>query len=429
MAVTNIALVHVRGEALRRAVRPLWPARWGVWLGVLGVAATATLRSPTLPHGAALLTCALLILYSVVRKERAQDVEVPRNILLTLIFLFVGALLTGGISSPFLYGAPMMTVIVFTVVSRPVAWLALLLEVAAVWAFAIFGFRSFSVPLIRFPAAESTTLIDPASPVVLSLILGAAARIGRVLDTTLDGLFREVISAREDALAAHQQQIEDLTTLSGEIAHELKNPLTSVKGLAALVARDLTGKSEERMGVLRREVERVLSSLEELLSLTKPLLPLSIVMVDLRRLCQEIIQLHEGMAAEGGATLTLSGQASAACDRRKVKQILTNLIQNAIEVAPLNSTVSIQLTVTEDSVCAAVGDRGPGLPEELSGHMFRRGATTKPKGSGTGLTVARTLARQHGGDLTLVNREGGGALARFTLPSLHNATSITGAST
>ncbi|QSQ21969.1 HAMP domain-containing histidine kinase [Pyxidicoccus parkwayensis] len=229
---------------------------------------------------------------------------------------------------------------------------------------------------------------------------------------------QKALDARDEALQSHTEHAATLTALSGEIAHELKNPLASVKGLATLIGRDLEGKPAERLAVLQREVGRMEEILEGFLNFSRPLLPLQQEEQPLRNLCDSVVALHEGLAQEREVKLTVMEEeaVSAWCDARKVKQVVINLVQNALDASPPGSTVEVVLLGGRESR-VEVRDRGPGLPASVRQRLFEPGVTTKARGSGLGLALARGLVRQHGGELTLGDREGGGCVAALTLPA------------
>jgi len=107
----------------------------------------------------------------------------------------------------------------------------------------------------------------------------------------------------------------------------------------------------------------------------------------------------------------------ARCDPRKVRQILINLVQNALDASPTTAAVEVEATAGPGVARVRVLDRGRGPDPTLGDAVFSPGVTTKARGSGLGLTIARALARQHGGDLVLSTRPGGGAVAELILPS------------
>jgi two-component system, NtrC family, sensor histidine kinase HydH len=250
--------------------------------------------------------------------------------------------------------------------------------------------------------------------------LGYAAGLSHLVRRVFRTMISDALDARDEVLREHDAHNRELTALSGELAHELKNPLANVKGLAVLVSRDVQGKGGERLEILQHEVSRMDEILQSFLTFSRPLSPLNSQAVDLRALCESVVALHEGMAHEKSISLdvTASGQLHVSCDPRKVKQILINLVQNALDASPLGAVVELVLLPgSEGDTRMEVRDRGPGIPAAVRAHLFEPGSSTKERGTGLGLALARGLARQHGGDLLLEDREGGGCTAILTLPT------------
>ena len=126
--------------------------------------------------------------------------------------------------------------------------------------------------------------------------------------------------------------------------------------------------------------------------------------------------MHEGTARQHGVRITVgTGEQTVRCDPRKLKQAIINLVQNAIEASPTDAAVDMHVD-GDSPVYARVLDRGPGIAADLADKIFDAGVTTKARGFGLGLTIARALVRQHGGDLTLEPRPGGGTIATMQLP-------------
>jgi two-component system, NtrC family, sensor histidine kinase HydH len=176
------------------------------------------------------------------------------------------------------------------------------------------------------------------------------------------------------------------------------------------------------MHVLRREVDRMQAILEEFLNFSRPLIPLNQRELELRELVDHVVDLHEGIAGERRVDLRARGRARVSCDPRKVEQILINVVQNALEVAPAGTAVEIEVVdARPEQVRVHVRDQGPGLDETLRERLFEPGVTGKREGSGLGLTIARALARQHGGELELDDRPGKtGCEATLRLPTMES---------
>jgi signal transduction histidine kinase len=162
----------------------------------------------------------------------------------------------------------------------------------------------------------------------LLLALAWAALVSHSVREVFRQIVGDAFDARDEILKSHDAHGRELTALSGELAHELKNPLANMKGLAVLVSRDVQGKGVERLEVLRHEIGRMEEVLQSFLAFSRPLSPLSQQEVDLKDLCASVLALHEGMAHGKNVSLELSAATpvSASCDSRKVKQILINLV-------------------------------------------------------------------------------------------------------
>jgi signal transduction histidine kinase len=332
---------------------------------------------------------------------------------------------TGGVESPFLVVAVPLGVITSVAFIPPVQLLVPLLQVSAVWVMAWFNVAG---PIADFNLSSfggglrvgADTAHVWAHATALSVVLVGTQLLGRKLRKTYATILRRELAAQQEALRDHKEQAEELTALSAEIAHELKNPLASVKGLAGLLGQHLPdGKGGERLGVLRREVDRMQSILDEFLNFSRPLVPLALGDADVSSLARDVAALHEGMARERAVHLVVEGaEISARCDPRKVKQVLINLVQNALDASAPGAEVRIVTERAEQGgALVRVLDRGTGVDPNLGETIFSPGVTTKSNGSGLGLTIARSLARQHGGDLLLRGRTGGGTEALLLLPA------------
>jgi signal transduction histidine kinase len=347
---------------------------------------------------------------------------IPRNLSIAIGGVTLVAFATGGLASPFLYVSIPLGVVSGLFAPWPVNGALALFQIAATWTFAALGVSGVvpGLDLSVFAAApvpgNRTWVVVTAT--LLSFVYAFAAAAGRAVRWSFDRMVQRTAAAQEESLCAHAERAEELTALSAEIAHELKNPLASVKGLAGLLAQHLPeGKEAERLRVLRREVDRMQTVLDEFLNFSRPLVPLALGDTDVGALCREVAALHEGMARERGVEIAVRGDgARVRCDPRKTKQVLINLVQNALDAAPRGSAVEVEVVREDGRARVRVLDRGRGVPPAVAGAVFSPGVTTKAAGSGLGLTIARALARQHGGDVALAARPGGGTAAEVTLP-------------
>lgn len=357
------------------------------------------------------------------RRQGITPLTVPLNLFAMLLALSGLVTATGGLFSPLIPGFMIGTAVVGFVVGRPYVYIGVaFILLPAVWCFAIVHSTGEPIPSLLpvIYGASGAFERGPApwvAATIYTFMILALSRVSLALRATIDVIFAERIEERDRALAIHAEQNSALTTLSAEIAHELKNPLTSVKGLAALLAKDTNGKSAERLSVLRTEVDRMQGVLEEFLNFSRPLVPLSVSEIDLVDVARDVVRLHEGSAGDRSVRLSVEGdRAPLRADERKVRQIVMNLVQNALEASPDGGDVAVRVNRVDDRIVLRVLDRGPGVDPDVDGRVFDAGVTTKAHGSGIGLSVARGLARQHGGELALEAREGGGCAAVLTLP-------------
>lgn len=393
-----------------------------------GIALTFAFFEPTLWRRAVIVTV-VTMLHAVsytewvrYRRQGLEHVGAAFNLTAMLVGQLALVISSGGLFSPLLPAIFVMAVISAMLLDRRTQLLVYtFVAVPTFWTLAYLH-ASGEVSLVPVIFGGAVSLERSAAPwiaaALCSLMGFGSLKVGRTLRQIFEQLFEESLRERDRALDLHAEQSRTLSALSAEIAHELKNPLASVKGLGALVARDVTGKTEERVSVLRREVDRMQGILEELLTFSRPLVPLCTELVDPTTLADEIVSLHEGLALERRVELVRKGKTgvSVQCDPRKVRQVLMNLVQNAIDASPAGARVEITVRPCPTGVAFDVRDRGEGVSPELKARVFDPGVTSKERGSGIGLAVARSLARQHGGDLVLEDADGGGAIATLTLP-------------
>ena len=229
---------------------------------------------------------------------------------------------------------------------------------------------------------------------------------------------------REERLSDAQAQLRRLQSVGAKVAHELKNPLASIKGLCQLVARTPeSDRTQERLAVVASEISRMETILNEYLSFSRPLEDLRPESLDVSAIARDVLDVLAGRADQAGVTLTLDGGAAAVHgDGRRLKEALINLVANAIEATPSGGTVALRLRNGGSAVVLEVRDSGRGIaPDDLEriGTSF---FTTRPNGTGLGVVLAQGVINQHGGTLSYTSNLGHGTIATITLPVRPQAT-------
>lgn len=239
-------------------------------------------------------------------------------------------------------------------------------------------------------------------------------------------VFDDVTELRQLAERAERaDRLKQLGEMAAGVAHEIRNPLNGIEGFASLLVRDLPeGDKRRRFAQLIvegvRDLNRTVTGLLEF-TRQRPLERRAHDPADLVRAVAEIARADPGSA---GARIDLGGSwpagARVQVDGPQVKQVLLNLVRNAIEAAgeshPGAGRVAIAVDPAPDGVSISVDDDGPGVPPESRQLVFTPFHTTKERGTGLGLAVAYAIVQLHGGALSVEDGPLGGARFRVILP-------------
>jgi two-component system sensor histidine kinase HydH len=240
-----------------------------------------------------------------------------------------------------------------------------------------------------------------SSAVAALLLVGAAtvfARRARRADDLTERL------AQSERLAA-------LGTMSAVLAHEIKNPLAALKGNAQLLLEGLDAGTRPRA-----QADRVVSAAVRLQGLVDNLLDFARSGgLDRARLDPAEVLRAAAEDAAPRARLDLdAAPPSWSLDGVRLRQVLENLLRNAEQASPGEVTASVR--VDHDRLIFTVSDRGAGIAEGEAERIFEPFHTTKTRGIGLGLTVARRVVELHGGTITARNRPEGGAVIEVVIP-------------
>jgi two-component system sensor histidine kinase HydH len=362
-------------------------------------------------------------------RHRALPTRFVPYLILPVVVLHTAVIVvTGGVESPFFVLYVVVASIPGMTYGRVKPALALAaVPLSLVWLLSM-GTDTGLVPSL-LPNLLGGGLGPPPSRAFIytqALVYTSASVIGGgvllAIRAAVERTARTAVTIRHELVETMRERNRELLSLSGELAHELKNPLASIQGLSVLVERKLVAgsKEKEQMGVLVGEVKRMGAILDEFLNFSRPATALSTRPVLPADLVAEVAELHDGLAQQRRVELMreLRVVRPVRCDPRKVKQVLVNLVQNALDATPRAGRIVMRCEAgAEDQALFVVEDTGPGLAPEVRRRLFQPGTTTKSGGSGLGLTIARAIAEQHGGSLTLEERPGGGCRATLTLPN------------
>ncbi|WP_456433800.1 two-component system sensor histidine kinase NtrB [Thermosulfuriphilus sp.] len=230
---------------------------------------------------------------------------------------------------------------------------------------------------------------------------------------------------RSEELAEEVRQAEHLAALgqlAAVLAHEIRNPLGSIKGFAQLmrerIGRAIFGSkplTPETLVEIQADLATIVSEATRLEKLTRDLLsyarpsPANKTEIDLGILAAETVRSLRQNETLESKRIKLREHLSEVrlfSDPEKIKQILINLLTNALEAAPEGGEILVQVGREGDKALLAVGDNGPGIAPEDQERIFEPFFTTKAKGSGLGLAIVKRLASVLGGQITVYRKNG-----------------------
>jgi two-component system sensor histidine kinase HydH len=263
-------------------------------------------------------------------------------------------------------------------------------------------------PLVATQLRDDARLVLVAAVIATVVVLGLAwwvARGARVREK----LQRELEAGRRLAV---------LGEMSSVIAHEIRNPLASLKGHAQLLAEALPDDDRSRP-----KVDRVVADAIRLETLTTDLLDFA-RSGELRRAPVDPAALVTDAVADVGGSARVDVKVPAegalgtwSLDAARLRQALVNVVRNAIQVSPPDGRVEVDVSSpATDTLAIAIRDRGPGIPPGEERAIFEPFHTKRVKGIGLGLAIARRMVELHGGSITAGRRDGGGAEIVITVP-------------
>ncbi|MFC4766842.1 PAS domain-containing sensor histidine kinase [Effusibacillus consociatus] len=224
-------------------------------------------------------------------------------------------------------------------------------------------------------------------------------------------------------LSKRTDLVQSLSQMAASMAHEVRNPLTSIKGFLQLLSKGQPDPDKLQMyvQVMMEELERAHGIITEYLNLSRKNLDTQ-QPTSLLKLLDDIRILMESEAVLRGVNLHFYlTDETILCDQTKIKQVIINLVRNALEATARGGsvTVSIRISQAERTVVIQVADTGCGIADETLPHIFTPFYTTKKGGTGLGLPVCKQIIEEHGGTIQASSKEGEGSTFTIHLPLPH----------
>jgi two-component system, cell cycle sensor histidine kinase and response regulator CckA len=248
---------------------------------------------------------------------------------------------------------------------------------------------------------------------------------GMVYGIGIDVTERRALEKR----AADAEALSAMGTLAMNLAHEIRNPLNAAVLQLNLLRRqvdkleaastDVRAALHKRAEIVGDEIGRLNRLLTEFLELARPR-GIAREPVHVASLVADVLDLEIDSAKERGITIQRELAADgcvAIGDREKLKQVIINLVVNAIEAMKNGGTLTVHVACPGDRVSIVFEDTGPGIEPQDIGNVFDPFFTTKEAGTGLGLTIVRKIVDQHAGEVHLDSARGKGTRVEVTIPT------------
>ncbi len=215
------------------------------------------------------------------------------------------------------------------------------------------------------------------------------------------------------------EKLAALGKLTAGIAHEIRNPLTSIKVLIHSLAEKIadTETKEKDIKVIEDEIERVNQIIDRFLDFARPKEP-EFSLVDINQILEETISLVSGEVKEQNVVLEkkFSALPRLYADREQMKQVFLNLFLNAVQAMPEGGKLGIRTDLLGQRVRIQIQDQGIGIPESIKDKLFEPFFTMKEEGVGLGLSIVKRIIDDHKGSIKVRNSHPQGTVFAINLP-------------
>ena len=260
----------------------------------------------------------------------------------------------------------------------------------------------------------------------LALVTGFLAKKDRQHRFILEKTSQELSQAYQKLQSTFEQlkkadRLAALGRLSSGIAHEIRNPLGSIKGSVEILESEIRpdNKKYEFVKIIKEEIARLNAIVESFLKFARPPKP-SLQQTSMNELIESILLLTNKQAQKGNIEILKKldpDLAPALMDPNQIRQVIMNIILNGMESMPEGGTLTIKSGNDNNrSIVVEISDTGTGISNEGLDHIFDPFFTTKSQGTGLGLAISYQLVQNHGGMIQASKNEASGLTFRIELP-------------
>lgn len=221
------------------------------------------------------------------------------------------------------------------------------------------------------------------------------------------------------------RQSSDIATLAGGLAHEVRNPLSTIQMNLELLAEDLEEATDPKLGRMRRKLETMRRECTRLEGILNAFLQfarageMERTPTSLNRVVTEFIDFYRPEAQASGIEVSphlAADLPDVALDETLIRQVLSNLIRNSQQAMPDGGQIEVQTSLVNNQAVLSVIDTGKGMDERARKKAFEPFFSTKSNGSGLGLPTVKRIVEAHGGTITLESEVGRGTKFTMTFP-------------